>query len=276
MNKRQLEVQMLRDAQVTKSNAMIQRTRYNLDVAEQRLLLFLIAHIGMNDTELPVIQFTIADFFRVVGIKYASGSYTYCKEVIQSMADKSFWIEEEPGCSHLCRWISEATVTTQGNITVKLHDVLKPFLLQLRKDFTRYELAYTLQFKSKYSTRLYEYVKSIKYDNLRKMFFFKLSVDNLRDRLGVFHRDNKGNIIKNDYPRYPDFKRFAIVPAIREINEWTDMIVEFEEVKQGRKVTEIILKISTKDSEERVRIRQEIDRALTLAAGGNPDQLVIE
>lgn len=269
------DIQVLRDAQVTKSNELIQRTRYNLSVSEQRLLLFLIAKISPYDAELPEITFTISDFFKVIGVQYNGVNYIECKAIIQGLADKSFWITEGTH-NRLCRWIADADVEHGGTITVKLHQKLEPYLLQLRQNFTSYELAYTLQFKSKYSTRLYEFCKSIKYNNLQKAYEYRITPDQLREQLGVLHRNDKGEPSGNDYPRYADFKRRVILPAIAEINEQTDLTLELAEENKGRKVIMLVLRITIKEPIERMKLRAEIDRALDLAAGINPDQMHID
>ena len=275
MVKKRTDIQVLRDAQVTKSNELIQKTRYNLSVSEQRLLLFLIAKISPYDTELPEITFTISDFFRVIGVQYNGVNYIECKSIIQGLADKSFWITEG-NHSRLCRWIADADVEHGGTITIKLHQKLEPYLLNLRKNFTSYELAYTLQFKSKYSTRLYEFCKSIKFNNLQESYTYKITPDELRDRLGVLHRNDKGEITGNDYPRYANFKQRVLTPAMSEINEQTDLTLELAEETKGRKVIMLVLKITIKEPIERMRLRDEIDRALDLAAGINPDQMQID
>lgn len=268
------DIQAMRDSQVTKANSLIQRTRYTLSVPEQRLLLFLIAKISPYDTELPVITFTLVDFFNVIGVQYSGKNYIDCKAMIQALADKSFWVDE-PEHSYLCRWIAEADIDHQGTITIQLHKKLEPYLLQLRQDFTTYELAYTLRFKSKYSTRFYEFLKSVKYNNLAKTYEYKMTPDQLRDVLGVLHRDDKGKIIGNDYPRYADFKRRVLLRALSEINTQTDLHVELdEEIKgKGKRVVCVTLRITVKEPLERMQIRAEIDRMLDIAAGINPDQM---
>ena len=64
------------------------------------------------------------------------------------------------------------------------------------------------------------------------------------------------------YERYPDFKRFALNPAIDEINKTSDKTVSYIPIKKGRKVDSIRLTIETKDTIERAKARAVAERLL--------------
>ena len=108
---------------------------------------------------------------------------------------------------------------------VRLDADMKPYLLQLKNNFTSYELIYTLHFKSKYSIRLYELMKSIHYHEL-ETYTRSFTVEELKKLLDA-----------ERYTRYKDFKKRALEPAVNEINEFSDKQLAYEEVKQRNKVT---------------------------------------
>lgn len=127
---------------------------------------------------------------------------------------------------------------------------MKPFLLQLKQNFTSYELLWTLHFKSKYTIRLYELVKSIHFHDLAD-YQRRYSVDELKRLLGG-----------ERYKEYRDFKRRVLVPSVKEINQYSDKDVAFDEVRRGRKVIEVEFRVSSKDSLETARIRSDIEKEL--------------
>ena len=51
------------------------------------------------------------------------------------------------------------------------------------------------------------------------------------------------------YNRFPDFRRFVLEKAQSEINELTDITIEFDPIKTGRKVTSIKFIIEEKYSQ---------------------------
>lgn len=269
------ELERARDAQVVQSNSLVRRARYSLSLTEQRLVLFLISKIRPGDEELPVIHFTIADFLRIVGLTDSGSVYADVRDTIQQLADKSFWLADGTK-SYLCRWIERAQVDSCGEIIIYLCQDMRPFLLGLLGDFTAFELAFVLRFKSRYSLRMYEFLRSYKYNNLQDVFTLKMPVEELRDVLGTIHRDKRGNEVDRVFNRYVDFKRFCVEASLREINTLSDMSVGYEEVKRGRKVTDFIFRIGIKDSMSRLELRAQIEEELNIRLGEVPGQTMID
>lgn len=243
----------MRERTVSKANELIQRSRFSLSLQQQKVVLYLISQIEQNDDDFKLYDFSIQDFCRICGIDCENGkNYSNLKRTLKDIADtKSVWIKLDDGRETIVRWVEKPYIDYQsGIIQIKLDNDMKPFLLQLKEKYTKYELIYILRFKSKYSIRLYELVKSIHYHELetyQKIFEVK---------------ELKRILDAENYTETRDFKRKALFPAIQEINRFSDKNVEFEEVKKGRKITHIKLIISTKDAINRLNIRNELEKDL--------------
>ena len=101
-----------------------------------------------------------------------------------------------------------------------------------------YEVIYTLQFKSKYTIRLYELLKSKQIHDVKNTASF--TVEELKTRL--------------DATIYKEFKSFntrVIKTAINEINLYSDLIISCEYIKKSRKTEKIIFTIESKDKIEK-------------------------
>ena len=241
----------VRHKTVRKANALIQQSRFDLTMQQQKILLYLISQISPYDEDFKEYIFDTAEFCRVCGIHVESGkNYQDLKDSIKGIADKSLWVQIGDEDT-LLRWIEKPYINAKsGVIRVRLDNDMKPFLLQLKQNYTQYELIFTLHFKSKYSIRLYELIKSIHYHELEE-YQREYKVDELRQLLDA-----------ETYPAYRNLKQRVLIPSIREINEYSDKIVTMEEVRKGRKVLSIIFTIQTKPSLDVVRIRDEIDKEL--------------
>ena len=157
------------------------------------------------------------------------------------------------GKETLLRWIEKPYLDEHsGTIQIKLDKDMKPFLLQLKENFTQYELLWTLNFKSKYSIRLYELVKSIHYHEL-DTYSRDFELDELRRMLGA-----------ETYKTYQTLKARVLEPSIEELNTYSDKNVSFEPIKSGRAVSKIRLTITTKDTVDRLKLEGEIERAFDL------------
>lgn len=242
---------MLREKQVVKANDLIQKSRFSLSLLQQKIVLYLISQISVFDTDFKLYEFDIREFCQVCGIDFDSGgNYAYLKEQIKEIADKSLWITIEDE-ETLLRWIEKPYINRkQGKIRIRLDEDMKPFLLQLKANFTRYELIYTLHFKSKYSIRLYELVKSIHYHDL-EAYERVYTVDELKKLLDA-----------EVYDTYQHFREKVLDKAIAEINEYSDKTLTYQPIRTGRKIGKIQLRIESKDSLEALKIREEIDREM--------------
>ncbi len=207
---------------VVKSNELIRKTRFSLSVVEQKVLLYIISKIKPGDNVLLEYELDIREFCEVCGIEYFQ-NMSQVKETIQSLRDKSMWLRLSDKEEVLVSWINKARIHYgTGTMTVRLDDDLLPYLLQLKDNFTKYELIAILALKSKFSIRLYELFKSYEYKKE-----FEIAVEDLRKML----------MIETEYPKMADFKRYVIDRAIDEINRFTDIEVEYEPVRKGKFIT---------------------------------------
>jgi plasmid replication initiation protein len=252
-NDKFIELPSVAENSVVKANELIQKSRFNLTLQQQKIILYLISQISPLDTEFNTYEFDIAEFARICGIENLSGrGYTELKTAIKDIADKSLWVslgKEET----LLRWIDKPYINRRdGKIKIKLDNDMKPFLLQLKLNFTKYELIWTLTFRCKYSIRLYEFVKSIQFDK-HNPFTKEYKLEELRRVLGA-----------EKYKVYQDFKARAFLPAVEEINEKSDTVIEFEPIKNGRSVEKIKITVSMKDLVDRLRLQDSIEKELGL------------
>jgi len=248
------ELAIIRDYKVVKHNKIIQKSRYELSMQEQKIILYLITKIKPDDTELNLYEFNIKDFCGVCGIDETSGkNYRDLKKTIKELADKSIWVTLDSGYETLIRWIERPYIDRQnGTIKIKLDELMRPYLLQLQEHFTQYNLYYTLAMKSKYSIRIYELLKS--YEYLSECVF---GLEELKKMLSA-----------EKYEMYKDFRVKVIDIAVREINDFSDISITYKVEKNGKKVDKIRFKIkSKKDIMERMETYKKIEHRL------NPNQI---
>lgn len=243
------KMSQLRDYKIVKSNDLIQNSRFQLALQEQKIILYMISKVKPDDDSFIEQEFSVLEFCQVCGIEPNSGkNYKNVKDAIKTLADKSAWIMLESGTEILVRWINKAWINkNSGIVKIRLDDDMKPYLLQLQERFTQYELIYTLAMRSQYSIRLYELLKSYEYQH-RKIF-------NLDDLKRILSAEN--------YTRFPDFKRKVLDIALREINDLSDLNVTYEIIKEGRRYTRLEFSIRLKkDTAERLQTWTRIDEVI--------------
>ncbi|WP_261780676.1 replication initiation protein, partial [Clostridium botulinum] len=123
---------------------------------------------------------------------------------------------------------------------LKINKDLKPFYLSLDW-YTKYQFKNIMQFKSTYSFRMYELLKQYE-----KIGYRIITINEIRSML---------DIKKNKYPKYANLKQKVIKVSINEINTNTDLFIDYEEVKESRKITSIKFYIKSKVQD---KVRNEI------------------
>lgn len=251
-----------REQLVVKNNSFIQEYRHSLSAQEQRLVLYLISKISKDDEEFKEYEIKVPDFCRICGIDPSSGgNYKVLKASLKGLADKSVWTRLPNGKITTVRWIEEPVMDdietfpelrSTGTVQVKLNKNMMPFLLKLNYNFTSYSLIYTLNMTSRYSTRLFELLRSYHY-NKTKPYEVLLDIDDLKEKLDA---------VKKTYVNFKDFRTAVLKKSIDEINEYTDMDVTYEPIKSGRKVTSIKFLLKTKDAMDRVELYEKLEAVL--------------
>ena len=252
----ELTVGEIQNKRIRKANDLIQKSAFSLNAQQQKMILYLIAQIKPTDKEFTEYTFNLAEFANVCGIVYHD-NLTDLKTAIKKVADKSMFLkfgEEE----RLIRWLDSVIINERkGELRIKFNEQLRPFLLELKKNYTEYSLLYPLYFKHKYTIRLYEWLKSIHYEK-KEPFSYRCELEDLYRIMGAEAYEN----------RYSMFLQRALKPACREINEVSDIKLEAGEFRNYRgKPFAIEFIITPKTRQEQRESEKKLTDGLSICFG---------
>lgn len=199
----------------------------------------LIAQIDFNDTDLKLYSFNASDFMSILGTDYVK----LTKKSLKTLLHSEVLINKEKSTFET-NWLSSAEYFEGGKIELEFSEKLKPYLIQLKKDFTKYNITEILSFKSKFSIRIYLILKQYIAVGERTLNF-----EELKEMLQVSEL----------YPKYCNFKQKVLKIAYEEINRLSDLKIEYEEIKKGRKVDKIKFYITSKKCEKEVESELDLD-----------------
>lgn len=222
---------------VVKSNDLIS-ANYNLNLNEQKMVLCAVSKLDRNDEKFNSINLNISEFIDVLNI--TDRNYEQVRKIARNLRRKEIIIDTEE-FEYITGWFSGVNFDKgEGNITIRFDEDLVPYLLKLKERFTRYELKNILSMKSTYSIRIYELLKQ--YETIGKR---EIKLEKFKECLGME---------KNMYSRFYDLERRVLKVAKEEINEYTDLKVDYEKIKTGRRITSILFTIKSKDQDRKVYI----------------------
>lgn len=234
---------------VIKSNTLIEAS-YSLTVQEIRLLDIALADLATYD-ECEKGLLTMHEFVHIRADEYAkiydvdmSTAYTALREASETLFTRYFTynVQSEAFPTHQehrkARWVwNIAYVEGQGLVKLAFTPDLIELAGKLKGDFSRYHLKQKAPLTSVYAHRLYEMMMQWR----KSKVVPSISYNELRHRFDI---DDK------EYKRMDNFKSRALDPAIRQINDSTDITVSYKQYKEGRKIAGFIFKFQFKDEKK--------------------------
>jgi plasmid replication initiation protein len=229
------DLQPSRHSVIWQHNA-ITDARYKLSARQQKLLLYAIAMIEPAAEEFGKIKIGIKEFAELTGLGTAN-LYHELRETAIAIREAPLVVDNilEPGMKRPQRrhssWFEYVDEVPDGTalVTVKFTNWLKPYLLQVRREFFQFQLGFAIHLSSEYAIRLYQYLKRWEFAKRRA-----ITIDQLRLEIGATEVDRKGKIVRINLEQYKHFKSRAIAPAVKEINQETDLHVSYTETKFPR------------------------------------------
>ena len=225
---------------IVKSNELIE-ARFNLTLNEQKLFLYAVSQLDKDLLEFTSITVNIRDFTNLVDT--TEKRYEEIRDIARGLREKEVLINRDNKQVSMGGFSKVKAEERTGDIEIFFDNDMMPYLLQLKKRFTRYQLKNILYMKNKYSIRVYELLKQ--YEKIGSRSFELLKLKKVLA------------LEKGQYIRIYDFERFVLKPSMEEINELTDINVSYEKVKKGRKVVGIEYTISSKDDKSYIKYLNE-------------------
>lgn len=221
---------------VTQSNDLIRRTHLPLTVSQQKLVAMAISMIQPTDKEFKKYQISVADYCKLTGIR-KDRFYSDFRAMFDDMREKEAkaakWIETDDVVFPFSWFATIVFRKKMACVELTFNPYLTKYLLELKKNFTGYELWCVLRFKTKYGFRLFELLRSYGYG--KKSYTVDYDIEELKTAL-----------VCSQYSNFADFEKRVLIPSTKEICKYTDMLVSYELTKRGRKVTKIVFNVQMK------------------------------
>ena len=218
---------MANDLTVVKANSLIEAS-YRLTLDEMRLLALTIGTMNPKSDQ-QVFEFSVSEFVNQFPEVNADRAYTQIKSAIERISERWVKTEDERHVTKF-RWVSSQTYfKKEGRFKIALTNEIMPYLTQLKGQFTQYQLNHISGFTSVHTMRFYELLTQYKRVGQRY-----ITIEDLKKWLQL----------EDKYNLWAELQRWVIKPSLNEINEKSDLFVEYEPIKKGRKVTGIEFSIT--------------------------------
>lgn len=212
-----------------KSNAL-NGAEYTINLVAQRIVLMAIIEAREQSTILEaggVLRITASEYRKNFDCEKTT-PYRSLKSACESLYEAEFvWTDtDEHGKKKVnrSRFVQRASYSEGGGyIEVMFGNDVIPLITRLSERYTEYDLSQIADLNSIYALRIFELLMQWRGKGITPT----IKLDDLRIRLGVE---------EDQYKLMSNFKSRVLDYAIREINENTEITVQYEQEKHGRTI----------------------------------------
>lgn len=240
---------------VVKDNALINAS-YNLETAEQRLIMLAVINAretGQGITADSKLEIHASDYAKHFNVS-TDAAYKVMKEAVNNLFERKFsYVAEykKTGKTGVVRsrWVSRVFyVDSLAILEITFAPDVVPLVTRLEEHFTSYQLKQVSNLTSKYAIRLYELL--IAWREVGKTPQIELS--EFRQKIGVEN---------GEYERMHHFKARVLEPAIKQINEHTDITASYEQHKRGRTISGFSFRFKQKQQPKKIESKRDQNTA---------------
>jgi len=154
-------------------------------------------------------------------------NYQQFRQATEEMGSRMFEIETDKSYLQLWLFSSVEYKKGTGSFEIELSQKSLPYLQNLIDNFTSMQLKSILKCSSKFAKRFY--MLGCRWRGAGKVP--QMTISELKIMLGL--KDPKGKQ-KEQYERWTDFRKYVLDTAVRQVNEHTDIMLDYKLIKRGR------------------------------------------
>ncbi|WP_432648447.1 RepB family plasmid replication initiator protein [Mitsuokella sp.] len=210
--------------------------RYKLTLLENRILFALCSQIKKNDDSFDRIRMSVADLADFCGIE-GKNKYAKIRTISNNLMRKIVTIPTVDGGEYTTHWLqARRYYPSDCTIEFRLDDDLRGELLQLRAAYVNVPASMLISFKRAYSARLYLILKRMMDSG---SYDFEYNLDFFRDKFEL----------GKTYEKFSNLKDGVLDPCLTELNEKSNISIEWEYIKVKRSFKKIHFLLAYKEQE---------------------------
>lgn len=218
---------------VEKSNELNTIRNYNpiqeMTLIEYRFFCLYLSKLNARNSNLRTMMIPIKEFEELFGVSLHT---THFNDTIEKIMNRKLRIRNKGGKISIINLYSKFEWLDNNNckkIEVTCNYDIVPYLFELKDSYTSYKIINIVHLNSVSKIRLYEVCKQY-----QKLGNAKFEIKELQEMLCC------------RMTQFRDFNSKILKPAIKDINEYTDIMVSYEKILSCRKVVALKFTITKK------------------------------
>jgi plasmid replication initiation protein len=225
---------------IVKNNRLIQ-AKYTLTKTQAKFIAYMTSKIEKDDVDFLTYVENLDDLLKILDIKRVNRIQLV--KTLEELQSKRIIIQDDEIAFRSITLLSYfGIIHNKEEVEYSFDKRMKPYLLELKSNFTKLSLERILKFDSSFTIRMYEIIQqqmalNKQYKN-RNLLEITYKLDELKEILTGEY--TKGAIqIPKSYVRFSNFKQMVLEVARKELKEKGEYYFEYEQIKTGRSITAI-------------------------------------
>jgi plasmid replication initiation protein len=203
---------------------VITQARYDYTACQLDIFFYLLSQLQRADIEDRIYELYVKDVEMITGRIW---NYQQLREATADMGSRMFEIDMDHSYTQLWMFQRVEYIKGKGCLEIQLANPIRPFLFNLKDNFTSYQLHSALKLSSKYAKRIYQLASQWKDKGMTQTY----SLDDFKEML--YLKDPRGKE-KETFKNISQLKVRVLDIAVRQVNEHTDLRIDYVLVKRGR------------------------------------------
>ncbi|GAA3985016.1 replication initiation protein [Hymenobacter antarcticus] len=255
--------------QEVRQHNVITTARYDYSACQMDIMFFLLSCLGKADAPDKVYTIYLKEMEAKTGRQW---NYQQLQEATSDMGSRMFVVDGEKKRTQLWMMDRVEYMMGGGHIAIVLTQSIRPYLFDLKENFTSYELESALKLTSKYAKRIYQLVSQWKdkdetkiysLDEFKYMMYLKgpeskkKSSESKKKDLNneiqapeeelqesESHKNDPEVKTKELFKNISQLKLRVLDVAVDQISEHTELKIKYEFIKKGRAFNNIRFSIT--------------------------------
>lgn len=218
----------------------ITTARYEMTACEMDIVFYLLSLLRKEDRVGTFYKVRVKDLIELTGRDW---NYKQFLQATSALRTRQYVFEDDSRLLQVGLLASAEYLKGQGLIELEISEKMRPYLIDLKRNFTSFRLQAAFSLTSKYAKRIYQIVSQWKDKPETRVF----TLHDLKVMLML--KDPKG-VASEQYTKVSMFQKFVLDVAREQINQHTDLHIDYKLLKKGRSFESIRFSVRQQQPEQ--------------------------
>ncbi|NVO85416.1 replication initiation protein [Hymenobacter terrestris] len=211
--------------------------RYEMTACEMDIVFSLLSKLSKQDRAGTIYEIRVQEMQELTGRTW---NYKQLLDSTKALNSRIYQIDNSIALLQVSLLASALYRKGKGTIELEISERMRPYLIDLKSNFTSYRLQAAFSLTSKYAKRIYQLASQWKDIGETKTY----SLDEFKAMLKL--KDPEGKETEQ-YTQISSLQKYVLDVAVSQINEHTDLRIKYELIKKGRSYQRIKFFVNTQE-----------------------------